>query len=55
MMGWRTLGRPQVLTADLSAEELLALVMEAGSCDWLADFQENGYSLADGEVRQTDA
>jgi hypothetical protein len=45
----RTLGHPQVLTGDLSTEELLELVMQAGSFDWLADSRENGYSLADGD------
>jgi hypothetical protein len=51
MTGGPTLRHPQVLTDDLSAEELLELVMQAGSCDWLADARENGYSLTDGEAR----
>jgi hypothetical protein len=46
----RTLGRNQVLTDDISAEELLELVMQAGSFDWLADSRENCYSLADGDA-----
>lgn len=46
----RTLGHPQVLTDDISAEELLELVMQSGSFDWLDDLPEDGYSLADGDV-----
>jgi hypothetical protein len=46
----RNLGQPQVLTDEISAEELLELVMQSGSFDWLADPRENGYSLADGDA-----
>jgi hypothetical protein len=45
----RTLGQPQVPTADISPEELVELVMQAGSFDWLSQAQEDGYSLADGD------
>jgi alkylhydroperoxidase family enzyme len=45
----RTLGHYQVLTDDISAEELLELIMQSGSFDWLADSREDGYSLADGD------
>lgn len=46
----RNLGHPQVLTDDISAEELLELVMQSGSFDWLADPREDGYTLTDGEA-----
>jgi hypothetical protein len=46
----RTLEHPQVLTDDISAEELLEIVMQSGSVNWLADSREDGYSLADGEA-----
>jgi hypothetical protein len=46
----RTLEHPQVLTDDISAEELLELVMQSGSVNWLADSREDGYSLADGDA-----
>ncbi|MEW6659692.1 MAG: hypothetical protein AB1424_13630 [Thermodesulfobacteriota bacterium] len=46
----RTLGHPQVLIDEISAEELLELVMQSGSFDWLADPREDGYSLIDGDA-----
>jgi hypothetical protein len=50
----RTPGHPRVLTDDIPAEELLEFVMQGGAFDWLADSRENGYSLTDGDARETD-
>jgi hypothetical protein len=50
MIARRTLEKPEVLSHDLSAEELLELLTKSGSFDWLADAREDVYSLEDGEA-----
>lgn len=46
----RTLEHAQILTDDISAEELMEFVMHSGSFDWLEDTREDGYSLANGQA-----
>lgn len=50
----RQLPKEQLLAAppDISTGELMRLVMEAGSFDWLDAEQEDVYSLEDGEAVQ---
>jgi hypothetical protein len=46
------LQQPQLLTDDISVQELTELVAAAGSFDWLNAEEEDIYSLADGEAVQ---
>ncbi len=46
----RSLQAPQLLTDDISSEELMNLVASSGAFDWLADKGEELYTLADGEA-----
>ena len=45
----RKLKELKVLSNDISTEELMQLVMDAGSFDWLNSETEGGYSVGDGE------
>lgn len=42
--------KPQQLTDDMSAQELMSLVTAGGSFDWLDNEEEDVYSITDGEV-----
>jgi hypothetical protein len=48
----RQLQQPQLLTDDISVQELTELVAASGSFDWLNAEEEDVYSLADGEAVQ---
>lgn len=48
----RQLQQPQLLTDDISVQELTELVAASGSFDWLNAADEDIYSLADGEAVQ---
>ena len=48
----RKLRKPQLLTDDISVQELTELVAASGSFDWLEADEENIYSVADGEAVQ---
>jgi hypothetical protein len=48
----RRLQRPQLLTDDLSVQELTELVAASGSFDWLSAEEEDIYSIEDGEAAQ---
>ena len=48
----RQLQQPQLLTDDISIQELTELVAASGSFDWLKAEEEDVYSLADGEAVQ---
>ncbi|MGB0387227.1 MAG: hypothetical protein ACPGWR_20610 [Ardenticatenaceae bacterium] len=52
VMTRRKLGEPQFLTDDVSTQELMRLVTEAGSFDWLDASEEDVYSINDGEAVQ---
>ncbi|NIR73154.1 hypothetical protein GWN42_31745 [candidate division KSB1 bacterium] len=45
----RNLQNLQLLTDDISTEELLKLVEDSGSFEWLNHDEEDVYSLVDGE------
>ena len=46
------LQQPQLLTDDISVQELTELVVASGSFGWLNAPEEDIYSLADGEAVQ---
>ena len=46
----RKLGKQQLLMDEISTNELLQLVENAGSFDWLDAESEDLYSINDGEV-----
>ncbi len=46
----RKLQRQKLLTDDISIRELMQLIENAGSFDWLASEEEDVYSLKDGEA-----
>jgi len=46
----RTLQAPQLLTDDISSEELINLAASSGGFNWLADAGEELYTLANGEA-----
>jgi len=48
----RDLQQPQLLTEDISTQELTELIAASGSLDWLSAEEEDIYSLADGEAVQ---
>jgi len=48
----RHLQQPQLLTDDISVQELTELVAASGSFDWLNAEEEDIYSLEDGEAVQ---
>jgi hypothetical protein len=48
----RQLQQPQVLSDDISVQELTELVAASGSFDWLNAEAEDIYSLTDGEAVQ---
>ena len=48
----RQLQQPQLLTDDISVQELTDLVAASGSFDWLNAEEENIYALTDGEAVQ---
>jgi hypothetical protein len=48
----RQLQKPQLLTDDISVQELTELVAAFGSFDWLNAEEEDIYSLEDGEAVQ---
>ena len=48
----RQLQQPQLLTDDISVQELTELVAASGSFDWLSAEEEDIYSLEDGEAVQ---
>jgi len=48
----RQLQQPQLLTDDISVQELTELVAASGSFDWLNAPEEDIYALADGEAVQ---
>lgn len=52
LLARRKIGKPTILTDDISSEELMHLVMESGSFDWLNAEEEDVYSLEDGEEVQ---
>ena len=45
----RKLQHLSVLTDDIPSQELMQLVMESGSFDWLDSKEEEVYSIEDGE------
>lgn len=45
----RNLRKPDLLTDDISTEELMSLVVDSGGLDWLDSPIEDVYSLKDGE------
>jgi hypothetical protein len=48
----RHLRHPELLTDDISVEELTELVATSGSFDWLDAEEEDIYSMEDGEAVQ---
>ena len=48
----RHLQQPQLLTDDISIQELTELVASSGSFDWLNAEEEDVYSVEDGEAVQ---
>ena len=48
----RHLHQPQLLTDDISVQELTELVAASGSFDWLSAEEEDIYSIEDGEAVQ---
>ncbi|MFQ5662120.1 MAG: hypothetical protein ACE5F2_02615 [Candidatus Paceibacteria bacterium] len=46
----RKLQKPKVLSDDISVRELMELVTESGSFDWLNAKEEDVYSIEDGEA-----
>ena len=48
----RELRKAQVLTDDISTQELMRLVEDSGSFDWLDDQKEDVYSIEDGQKVQ---
>ena len=48
----RHLQPPQLLTDDISVQELTELVAASGSFDWLSTEAEDIYSIEDGEAVQ---
>ena len=48
----RRLQQPQLLTDDISVQELTELVAASGSFDWLSTEEEDIYSIEDGEAVQ---
>lgn len=44
--------KPQMLTDDISTQDLMRLVERSGSFDWLEAEEEDIYSLNDGETVQ---
>ena len=48
----RQLRQPQLLTDDISVQELTELVAASGSFDWLSAEEEDIYSIEDGEAVQ---
>jgi hypothetical protein len=48
----RQLQQPQLLTDDISVQELTELVATSGSFDWLSAEEEDIYSIEDGEAMQ---
>jgi hypothetical protein len=48
----RHLQQPQLLTDDISVQELTELMAASGSFDWLNAEEEDIYSVADGEAVQ---
>ena len=49
MITRRELRNLSVLTDDVPTQELMQLVMESGSFDWLDSKEEDVYSIEDGE------
>lgn len=45
----RHIQQPQLLTDDISVQELTELIAAAGSFDWLSAKEEDIYSIEDGE------
>jgi hypothetical protein len=45
----RKLKKLELLTDDISTQELLKLVEDSGSFDWLNQDDEDSYSIEDGE------
>ena len=52
IIGRRQLQQPQLLTDDISVQELTELVATSGSFDWLSAEEEDLYSIEDGEAVQ---
>ena len=50
MITRRKLQHLSVLTDDVPTQELMQLVMESGSFDWLDSKEEDVYSIEDGEA-----
>ena len=50
MIARRKLRNLSVLTDDIPTRELMQLVMESGSFDWLDAKEEDVYSIEDGEA-----
>ena len=48
----RQLQQPQLLTDDISVQELTELVAASGSFDWLSAEEEDIYSIENGEAVQ---
>ena len=48
----RQLQQPQLVTYDISVQELTELVAASGSFDWLSAEEEDIYTLEDGEAVQ---
>jgi len=46
----RSLESTQVLTDDISAQELAALVLQGGGFDWLDHEKEDVYAIKEGEA-----
>ena len=50
LLARRDLGKPQLLTDDVSTEELTRLAADSGSFDWLDAPEEDVYSPEDGRA-----
>lgn len=48
----RKLQKLQIITDDIPTQELVQLVMESGSFNWLSAEEEDVYSIEDGEAVQ---
>lgn len=51
----RKLHKLEIATEDISAEELMQLVADSGSFDWLDAPEEDVYSVEDGQTIQWSA
>ena len=52
LLARRRLKKHKLFTDDVSTEELMQLVTDAGGFEWLEAPEEDGYSTADGDAVQ---